>query len=187
MFRHLAFSAMFAALVAFPTVSLAGDHQKHSHHGEHEQPDLPTAAVVVLMPTEGNQVKGTITLTKQSEGVHFSGEVTGLTPGEHGFHIHEYGDLRDPAGKSAGGHFNPTDHKHGSPEDHEHHVGDLGNITANSEGVATIDILSKDLKIHFVLGRAIVVHGEADDFTSQPSGDAGPRVALGVIGVAEGK
>ena len=150
-----------------------------------QQPEVPRQAVVVLSPTEGNQVEGTLLLEQRGDMVHVTGEVKGLTPGEHGFHIHEFGDLRQPDGTSAGGHFNPEDVKHGGPDDSEHHAGDLGNITANEQGVAQVDKQAEGLKLHFVIGRSLVVHGGADDFRSQPSGDAGPRVALGVIGFAE--
>jgi len=150
-----------------------------------EKVDLPTTGVAALIPTKGNKVKGIIVLQQKKEGLHLSGKVVGLTPGLHGFHIHEYGDLRDVQGKAAGGHFNPGGHKHGGPDDEEHHAGDLGNINANEDGVAKVDMMVPWLKLHFVVGRSIVVHGGKDDLTSQPSGDAGPRVAVGVIGIAE--
>lgn len=147
----------------------------------------PDAGVAVLRATKGNRVRGVIRLRQTTEGVHLRGQVRGLTPGKHGFHIHEYGDLRSPDGKSAGGHYAPKGHRHGGPDAEEHHAGDLGNITADAQGVAQVDITAKDLKLHFIIGRSIVVHGGADDFESQPSGAAGPRVAFGVIGFAEPK
>lgn len=145
---------------------------------------IPKAAVAVLTPTKGNKARGAIRLTQTDDGVRLQGMVRNLEPGEHGFHIHEFGDLRGPDGKSAGGHYNPEGHKHGGPDDAEHHAGDLGNITANDEGVAKVDKMAEGLKLHFIVGRSIVVHGGKDDLESQPSGDAGPRVALGVIGYA---
>lgn len=157
----------------------AADHE-HSH----AEMSIPKAAVAVLSPTKGNKVRGTVRLSQTEDGVRFQGMVRNLEPGEHGFHIHEFGDLRGTDGKAAGGHFNPEGHKHGGPDAKEHHAGDLGNITANEEGVAKVDTVAKGLKLHFVLGRSIVVHGGKDDLQSQPSGDAGPRVALGVIGYA---
>lgn len=154
---------------------------------ETSKPDVPQEAVAVLSSTEGQKVRGVLLFQQQEEGVRVTGQVTGLAPGKHGFHIHEFGDLRDPEGNSAGGHYNPDGHKHGGPEDHERHAGDLGNITADARGVARVDTLAKDLKLHYVIGRSIVVHGDEDDLKSQPTGDAGPRVALGVIGFAEVK
>ena len=151
----------------------------HAHELE-----LPTAAVVVLRPTKDNKVQGRITFTEKNGVTQVRGNVRNLTPGDHGFHIHEFGDLRSPDGTAAGGHFNPEGKAHGGPDAAEHHVGDLGNITANADGVAQVKVDVKGLKVHFILGRSIVVHGGKDDLTSQPSGAAGPRVAVGVIGVA---
>lgn len=165
----------------------AGTRERVSNaHAHANEPAPPQEAVAVLSPTDG-KVKGTILLTQKDGYVHVTGEVSGLTPGEHGFHIHEFGDLRDPKGESAGGHFNPDGHKHGGPDDAERHAGDFGNITADANGVAKVDKQAKGLQVHFVLGRSIVVHAGRDDLKSQPSGDAGPRVAVGVIGVAQKK
>lgn len=169
---------------AFSTVLAALALATNGSEDSRNQPDIPQMAAVVLTPTQGNEVRGTLTLTQRDGFVHISGKVTGLEPGKHGFHIHEFGDLRDPAGKSAGGHFNPEGTKHGGPDDQEHHAGDLGNIEAGPQGTAMIDKKAMGLKLHFVIGRSIVIHGDADDFESQPSGDAGQRVALGVIGFA---
>ena len=149
------------------------------------EPDLPKQGVAVLYPTRGHQVRGMIEFTETQSGVRIKGLVRGLEPGKHGFHIHEFGDLRSPDGTAAGGHFDPAGHKHGAPGDEEHHYGDLGNITADDEGVANIDMTADWMKLHFILGRGLVVHAGPDDLQSQPSGDAGDRVALGVIGVAQ--
>jgi Cu-Zn family superoxide dismutase len=159
--------------------------KKHDHDHEHEHPELPKKAVCILQATEGNDVTGTLTLDEMEDHVHISGEVKGLTPGEHGFHIHMFGDLRAPDGASAGGHFDPHGHKHGGPDDEERHAGDLGNITADEDGTAKVDIEAKDLKLHFVIGRSLVVHAGKDDLTTQPSGDSGARIGVGVIGIAE--
>lgn len=144
-------------------------------------------AVAELAPTEGNKVKGTVNFTQGADGVSVTGEITGLTPGEHGFHVHANGDCSAPDGKSAGGHFNPGDTKHAAPTDEEHHEGDMGNITADADGVAKIDESFDFLKLgdgpESIIGKAIIVHGGADDLKSQPSGAAGPRVACGVIKV----
>jgi superoxide dismutase, Cu-Zn family len=142
-----------------------------------EEVELPKVGVAGLIPTEGHR--------QTQDGLRITGTVTGLKPGLHGFHIHEYGDVREPDGTAAGGHFNPAGTAHGGPQDEERHAGDLGNIKANQDGVAKVDIKAPWLKLHFVIGRSIVVHAGEDDFTSQPSGDAGARVAMGVIGIAE--
>jgi superoxide dismutase, Cu-Zn family len=170
--------SLAASLVGLVLAQVSGTTQQVDR-------DVPQKAVVVLSSTRGNEVGGQLILTATASGVRIQGEVAGLEPGKHGFHIHEFGDLRDAEGKSAGDHFNPTNARHGSPDDAEHHAGDLGNIEANGQGVAEVDMQSDDIQLHFVIGRALVVHAGEDDFTSQPSGDAGGRVALGVIGIAK--
>jgi len=139
------------------------------------------------MPTQGNQATGSLTLTQQKGYVQIKGKIQGLTPGAHGFHIHMFGDLRAPDGMSAGGHFDPHGHKHGGPDSQERHAGDLGNVQANDQGVADVNVKAPKLELHFVVGRSFVVHANEDDLKSQPAGNAGPRVAVGVIGIAESK
>ncbi|GAA5510954.1 superoxide dismutase family protein [Novipirellula caenicola] len=141
-------------------------------------------AMCELVPIGDSKVKGAVSFTQQGDVVQVRGEVTGLTPGKHGFHIHEHGDLSDKeTGKSAGGHFNPTDQPHGKMTDQKRHVGDLGNIEANEEGIALIEIDDSVISLsgeHSIVGRALVIHAGEDKFT-QPSGDAGDRVAFGKI------
>lgn len=147
-----------------------------------------TQAVVVLHPTEGNNVHGTVTFTKVAEGIEIVADVEGLSPGKHGFHIHEYGDCRAPDGTSAGGHFNPEDMPHGAPTDQKRHVGDLGNLNADSEGKAHYQRTDQQISFsgsHSIIGLAVIIHQGEDDFTSQPTGNAGPRVACGVVGIAK--
>ncbi len=149
----------------------------------------PTKAIVVLVATEGNKVAGTITFTKSADGVHVEGEVTGLAPGKHGFHIHEFGDVTAKDGMSTGGHFNPGGEAHGAPDAEHHHGGDLGNIEADASGTAKINVTDKHLSFEgadSILGRGVVVHAKEDDFKTQPTGNAGGRVAVGVIGAAKG-
>jgi Cu-Zn family superoxide dismutase len=175
----LSFCIMLAA-VSFNTKARAADEHEH-------KPENVTEAVAVLMPMKASGVGGTILLKQEKGYVRVTGEVTGLKPGKHGFHIHMFGDLRAADGMSAGGHYNPHGHPHGSPESKERHEGDLGNIDANSAGVAKIDVKADHVELNHVLGRSVVVHGDADDLKSQPAGNAGPRIALGVIGMAEVK
>lgn len=142
-------------------------------------------ATAELVATQGNEVSGKVNFKKTPEGVAVTGTIEGLTPGEHGFHIHENGDCSSTDGKSAGGHFSPGGQPHGAPGADEHHEGDMGNLSANDEGVAEIDEQFEFLEMGdgeaTILGKAIIVHGGADDLESQPSGDAGARVACGVI------
>ncbi|CAL1285483.1 unnamed protein product [Larinioides sclopetarius] len=140
------------------------------------------------------EVQGVIQLYQDrvTAPVTVSGEIRGLSPGLHGFHIHQYGDLSGGCA-SAGGHFNPFQKNHGAPTDEERHVGDLGNIQAGSNGVATINIVDHQLRLCgpiSVMGRAIVVHAQQDDLgrggneESLRTGNAGSRVGCCVIGAA---
>ena len=147
-------------------------------------------AVAVIYPTKGNQVSGTLTFDKVPAGVHIHGQISGLEPkSTHAMHIHEFGDASAPDGTSAGSHFNPEGHTHGGPSSAPHHAGDLGNITADDAGKATIDMTVNDLSIaelrNPVIGRGVVIHAKADDFQTQPTGNAGGRIGVGVIGIAK--
>jgi Cu-Zn family superoxide dismutase len=152
--------------------------------------DGPTKAIAVLHSFGSAHVQGTIHFTQTSDGVEVTGEITGLKPGKHGFHIHEFGDCTGPGPECAGGHFNPEKKKHGGPDSEERHVGDLGNITADESGKATLHLKDKLLSLsgsHSIIGRGVILHGEADDLKSDPAGNAGPRIACGVIGIANPK
>lgn len=147
-----------------------------------------TKAIAVLSPTEGNNVHGTITFTKTDEGMKIVADIEGLTPGKHGIHIHEFGDCSAPDATSAGGHYNPDNKPHRGPEAMDHHIGDLGNITAESDGKAHLELTMKDMELvgnMGVLGRAVVLHASEDDLMSQPAGNSGARIACGVIGIAK--
>lgn len=163
-------------------------HHVTHQHGEDMRGAEVAHAVCVLRPVGDSPVGGTIELHAEGDGVRIRGTVRGLSPGLHGFHVHTYGDLRDlEEGKSAGSHFDPHGLPHGRPDAEARHVGDLGNIEANAQGIAEIDLQDRVLSLHgpfSVLGRALVVHTDADKFT-QPTGDAGGRAAFGVIGIAE--
>ncbi len=148
-----------------------------------------TKALGQLIPTTKTQstVKGTVTFTKTSSGVHVHGEITGLTPGEHGFHVHEFGVWNED-GTASGGHFNPTGAPHSSHSSEKRHVGDMGNIKADENGKATVDLDDDQMSFEgptSIIGRGLVVHAKADDLKSQPSGDAGGRLAVAIIGVAK--
>lgn len=147
-------------------------------------------AIAVLHPTKGSKTIGIVEFHKVENGIKITGEIKNLSPGKHGFHIHEYGDCSAEDGASAGGHFNPFDKPHGAPTDKERHVGDLGNITANEEGIAKFEMV--DSVISFsgkssIIGRSVVVHKGEDDLKTQPTGNAGPRVACGIIGIGKDK
>jgi len=145
-------------------------------------------AICVLQSVGKSGVAGTIYFEQSGNRIHVSGKITGLAPGKHGFHVHEFGDLTDVAkGESAGGHWNPRHMQHGAPDARTRHVGDLGNVDANAEGVGTVDEFDTMLRFRgssSILGRSIIVHEKADTFI-QPTGGAGGRVAIGVIGWAK--
>ncbi|MGY0612994.1 MULTISPECIES: superoxide dismutase family protein [unclassified Luteimonas] len=153
--------------------------------------DMTTApaagTMAILAATEGNSVTGEITFAAVDGGVAITGQVNGLPPNtEHGFHVHETGDCSAPDGTSAGGHFNPTDSAHGRVSAGEHHVGDTDNIRADDTGVARVDTRLDGATLADgaptdVLGRAVIVHADPDDYATQPTGNAGARLACGVI------
>jgi Cu-Zn family superoxide dismutase len=150
-------------------------------------PQPKADAVAVLVPTQGSEAAGVVRLAKVKDGMRIMARISQLTPGDHGFHIHEFGDCRDPDAASAGDHFNPGGRRHGGPESEQHHIGDLGNVTADANGVATFDKVVARIQIDgadSIIGRSIVVHADADDLTSQPAGASGARLACGVIGWA---
>jgi superoxide dismutase, Cu-Zn family len=144
-------------------------------------------AIAVLHSASGSQVMGTVTFTQMGDTVQVVADITGLTPGKHGFHIHEFGDCSAADASSAGGHFNPMKKPHGAPDATERHAGDLGNVEADSTGKAHLELKDNMLKLsgeNSILGRGVIVHEKVDDW-SQPTGNAGGRLACGVIGVAK--
>jgi superoxide dismutase, Cu-Zn family len=148
----------------------------------------PKKAICVLTPTKGSKVHGSVAFTVKGDAIEITGEITGLTPGKHGFHVHEFGDLSSTDGMATGGHFNPDKEKHGGPDDKERHAGDLGNIVADENGKALLKMTDKLIRLsgeHSIVGRGLIVHAKEDDLKTQPTGDAGGRVAQGVIGVAK--
>ncbi len=157
----------------------AGCHS-NEHSGRHARAELS--------PTANNNVRGVVDFYETSRGVRVVAKVTGLSPGKHGFHIHEKGDCSAPDASSAGPHFNPTGAKHGGPNDAVRHAGDFGNITADASGNATFETVDKHISFdgpNSIIGRGVIVHANPDDLVSQTPtpGNAGPRVACGVIKV----
>ena len=159
------------------------------------EPAAANAAAVAtaeLQPTKDSTVKGSIRFTVVDGRLHASGDISGLKPGsEHGFHIHEKGDCSAPDGTSAGGHFNPGNAEHGSIEAAAHHGGDMPNIVADAQGNAHVDgPVSSNVNAgkgdgFDIIGRGLIVHADPDDYHSQPTGNAGARLACAVIAKAE--
>lgn len=164
-------------------------------------PLLPLAAAVLLtacatptgpsagaqlQPTRGNSTSGEVRFVQHGDKVRVSGEVRGLKPGaEHGFHVHEKGDCSSGDGMSTGGHYNPDGRKHGAHGRGEHHAGDLPSLKADAQGVARFSFESNGISVGGgkadIVGRGLIVHRDPDDYTTQPTGNAGPRLACAVI------
>jgi Cu-Zn family superoxide dismutase len=143
-----------------------------------------TAARTEVAPTQGNTAKGSVTFTQEADGVKIVANISGLKPGSHGFHIHEKGDCSAPDATSAGGHFNPNQQPHGKTGDAAHHVGDLPPLEADAAGNAKLSAVVQGVALsgdNTIVGRGLIVHAAPDDFKTQPTGNAGGRVACGVI------
>lgn len=147
----------------------------------------PTKAVAMIQPLQGSGVKGIVTFIQEGNGVRVIAEITGLSSGKHGFHIHEFGDGTTADGVALGGHFNPANTMHGGPDDQERHVGDLGNLEADKSGRAKYNRLDTRISLHgrnSIIGRSVVIKEKVDDYKTQPGGGAGQRIAYGIIGVS---
>ncbi|MCH7827609.1 MAG: superoxide dismutase family protein [Bacteroidetes bacterium] len=174
-------------LTSFLTINQSMNAQIKKNKDKHSIKKI-TKAVAVINPTQGNKVSGLVTFTKVKNGIKVVADIEGLTLGKHGFHIHQFGDCSDPKGKSAGGHFNPDGVKHTGHNSAVRHVGDFGNLTADKDGKAHIEFIDNLISFYGpnnIIGRGIIIHGGADDFKSQPSGNAGPRVACGAIALSK--
>jgi Cu-Zn family superoxide dismutase len=142
------------------------------------------SASATLASTSGSTATGTVTFVQKADGsVDVAAHITGVPPGVHGFHVHDKGDCGDN-GNAAGGHFNPTGVAHGAPSADPHHAGDFGNVTADAQGVVDTKFNTRSITVapgaNSVVGHAIILHANPDDLTTQPSGNAGPRIACGI-------
>lgn len=175
------------ALTAVPAEPSANEKADAEKHGDLEM-ETPALAAV-LTPTKGNETRGVVTFEPlEDDQVRITARVSGLKPdSKHAIHIHEFGDVSSEDGTSAGGHFNPSGKAHGLPDSEERHVGDFGNLEADADGNANLVLTVKGLSLiegnHAVIGRAVIVHAGEDKGT-QPTGDAGDRIAQGVIAIA---
>lgn len=140
-----------------------------------------------IQPVADSGVSGRLSFSEKDGSLQIKGKLTGLKPGEHGLHVHTVGDCSAPRSGSAGDHFAPENSDHGSPQSAEsdHHAGDLGNISADNDGVANVDATDDELTLTVadssIVDRAVIIHSGPDDLTSQPSGDSGAPVACGVV------
>jgi superoxide dismutase, Cu-Zn family len=142
-------------------------------------------ATAKLEATRGNSATGTVTFQQQGDRVMVRAQVEGLKPGqEHGFHVHEKGDCSSGDGMSTGGHFNPTAKPHG-PQDADHHAGDLPALKADASGRVDVRFSVSGMTVGSgatdIVGKGLIVHAMPDDYRTQPTGNAGGRIACGVI------
>lgn len=167
---------LISALWVTCAAARADSNSDVAHHAK-------ARAVLQALGTSG--VSGTFTFEAAQDGsVRIRAEVDGLTPGRHGFHIHEFGDCSAPDGASAGGHFNPSGHAHGAPGPASH-AGDYGNLDANAKGHASLSVTSTSISLdqgaQGIVGRSVIVHAGEDDLKTQPTGNSGGRIACTVI------
>jgi Cu-Zn family superoxide dismutase len=144
----------------------------------------PSAAQATLKAAKKQKVKGVVHFTQSGDKVKVEAMLEGLKPGPHGFHIHENGDCSAADFASAGGHFNPAKHEHGAPDAAASHEGDMGNIIADKKGKAKFSMEFPNMKLGgdgAIVGKALIVHEKPDDLKTQPTGNAGGRIACGVI------
>ena len=169
-------------LVREKLLAVARDELPHSIACRVTEWEWPRSRCEILVERESQ--KG-IVVGRAGDKIRVVAEVNGLTPGAHGFHIHEKGDCSAPDGTSAGGHFNPGARPHGNPEHADHHAGDMPQLIANAAGVATLtaylDGVSLGDEANGIVGRSVIVHAAPDDFKTQPTGNSGARLACGVI------
>ncbi|QLY25735.1 superoxide dismutase family protein [Bdellovibrio sp. KM01] len=145
-------------------------------------PPPPTKAQAVLKAAKGSKIKGVVHFTEENGEIKVETMIDGLKAGPHGFHIHEVGTCEGDF-TSAGGHFNPTGKKHGSPTAQERHLGDMGNLMADKKGKGNTAMTLKAALNgpEGIIGKSIVIHKGKDDLKSQPAGNSGAREACGVI------
>lgn len=158
--------------------------------GELDMTDRDTTeqiATATISGASGSNVTGTATFTQRDEGeVHLMLRVENVPAGEHAVHLHEKGDCSAADATSAGAHWNPTNEEHGRRGEGSFHSGDIENMTVGDDGIGTVDMNVEGWSIgggdgSDILNKAIIIHADPDDFTSQPSGAAGARIACGVI------
>lgn len=168
---------LLVLLCAF--VGAAIGHENHA--------DLGTIALATakLGPLAGSGVSGVVTFRTVEKGVEVTIEAIGLSPGAHGFHVHEWGDCSAPDGSSAGEHFNPDGTEHGAPTGAHCHAGDFGNLVADASGHGVVRFVTHQISLgggaNCVLGRSVILHEREDDTVTAKTGNSGKRIACAVI------
>lgn len=149
-------------------------------------PGSGPVALAQLQSTAGNSTTGSVSFRQTGDKVRISGVVRGLKPlAEHGFHVHEKADCSSPDAMSAGGHFNPGGQPHGNHQNAMRHAGDLPSLKADASGVANFDFMATGIAVGTgasdIVGRSLIVHRDPDDYTTQPTGNSGARLACAVL------
>jgi superoxide dismutase, Cu-Zn family len=139
------------------------------------------AGTAVLEPANGSNVKGEVTFSQDGPRVRATGEITGLTPGRHGLHLHDKGDCGAPHASSAAGHYNAEGRSYGDPQSAENPIGEIGNVTANRSGAATVDSTLTGISLASLMGKGLVVQAGAKDDKARQAGNPGALVACGVV------
>lgn len=147
-------------------------------------------AMTSLRPTTGSTAQGTVHMQELADGsVEVEVDLTGVPPGVHGFHVHAFGNCGDD-GNAAGGHFNPMSMPHAAPDAASHHAGDFGNVTAAANGEVHTRFTTRSITVsegeRSAVGKAVILHANPDDLTTQPTGNAGGRIACGVVALHTG-
>lgn len=188
------FPALFAASLAFGGLLAPATAQDDAHGHDaasHAAGPLEqvTELIAVMQPANDSDVSGTVLFEQADDGVKVTAKIGGLSPNaKHAIHVHNLGDITAADGTSAGGHYNPEGHDHGLPGAEHRHAGDFGNLETDGDGNATLTLTAENISLagskNPVIGRAVIIHEKEDD-GGQPTGNAGPRIAMGVIGVSK--
>lgn len=187
-----AVSLAASGLVA-PAIAQDHGHEAESHgesHGHAVSPlEQVTELIAVMQPANDSKVSGTVLFEQADGAVKVTAKIGGLSPNsKHAIHVHDLGDITAADGTSAGGHYNPEGHDHGLPHSEVRHAGDFGNLETDGDGNATLVLMVDNITLtgakNPVIGRAMIIHAKEDD-GGQPTGNAGDRIAMGVIGVAK--
>lgn len=171
---------MGLAIVVSGCTLFAADDEKKTGEVTTAIAKVQPSKAAATQPANQN-VTGTVKFVAMGDGVHVTADLTGLSPGKHGFHIHDKGDLSAPDLSSVGPHYNPGAGKHGAAHGDMRHAGDLGNIEAGADGKASYNTHIEGLKLADIIGKSVIVHAKEDDLKSDPSGNSGGRIAGGVI------
>lgn len=180
---------MRATCTILMALALAGCARQTAQDGAGERARLQDGAVIEIR-NANNDSHGRLTIALDpSGGARFTGTLEGLPPGDHGLHVHEVGRCDGPDFVTAGPHFNPTGATHGAPGSGQAHAGDLGNIVVGTDGRVAIDVVARQLTLRGEganalfdsNGSSLIIHANPDDLKSDPAGNAGARIACGVM------